>query len=683
MPRTLYELRRFVGRHIGLVPIAIVIMAIVFAISFRSLTAAMLPLIEVGACLAAVFGLMGWTGVPIYLTIAVMPVILTAIGVADEIHVFARYVQELRARPDAAHRESLLVAMDEMWVPVVKTSVTTAVGFLSFAASPQAPVRAFGVFTAVGIIFCMLWSLTVIPAMLALIRPGRFVRAPKARAAAPLSERVFTKLGTAMGRGRYVVLVLALLAVAIAPFGVSKVIVQDSWIDGFAPDSRFYRATQFFNEQFLGTHLLLLHVKDQPRRFKGQVSASALGRHEIVLPGDVVDNPEILVSHRLFLRRPEDPGYAPEQTLRRRRPNEWKTRIEAVERDDGNLVLTHERRSGSPRILFRLQPDVQDKKLDYEILVEPFMIPENLQRIEALEEFIESLRDFTVGGVLGTASYISTAHFMARSLTTEEARSIPESPERVEWVWNHFKRVRGQERLRQLVDDAYGSTLVTIFLKNANFVDVKALMAAIRDYEREHLKPHDMSIGFAGDVAVSQTVIGAIVKTQRWSLIGSLIGILAITTLMGRSLRWGLLSVLPCSLAILINFAIMGWIGMPLGVATSMFAGMTLGIGVDFAIHLLERYRLSRSRGSEAQAAVTDALTVAGPAIFIDAVAVALGFGIMTLSQVPANARLGALLVLSILGCLAATLLLLPALLRLIHPLKRRYADADASQTIE
>ena len=85
-----------------------------------------------------------------------------------------------------------------------------------------------------------------------------------------------------------------------------------------------------------------------------------------------------------------------------------------------------------------------------------------------------------------------------------------------------------------------------------------------------------------------------------------------------------------------------------------MFAGMTLGIGVDFAIHLLERYRLARSRNMERHAAIADAVEMTGPAVTIDALAVALGFGILVLSQVPANARLGGLVVLSLCGCLAA-----------------------------
>ncbi len=308
-----------------------------------------------------------------------------------------------------------------------------------------------------------------------------------------------------------------------------------------------------------------------------------------------------------------------------------------------------------------LQPGVGEV-LSFEIAVRPLAVPETIVRLDGLEAFIRAQQEFTVGGVIGTASYVKTTNMMSRGLREAENR-IPENHDRIDWIWRQFERIRGSERLRQVVDASYSRALVTVFLENANFIDVKALMAAIRAYEAEHLAPQDIALGFAGDVAVSQSVIEAIVTTQRWSLIGSLVGILLITAVLGRSLGWGLLSVLPCGIAVLVNFAVMGMIGMPLGVATSMFAGMTLGIGVDYAIHLLERYRHVRRQGLERHAAAADAVAVTGPAILVDAVAVAAGFGIMTLSQVPANSRLGALLVLSILGCFLVTMLLLPAVL--------------------
>jgi predicted RND superfamily exporter protein len=99
-----------------------------------------------------------------------------------------------------------------------------------------------------------------------------------------------------------------------------------------------------------------------------------------------------------------------------------------------------------------------------------------------------------------------------------------------------------------------------------------------------------------------------------------------------------------------------------------MFAAITLGIGVDYAIHLLERFRLARGSGRSVEESLVEAVKITGPPVLIDALAVSLGFGIMTLSLVPANARLGGLVVLNLVTCLAATLLLLPALLSIWRP---------------
>jgi len=137
-----------------------------------------------------------------------------------------------------------------------------------------------------------------------------------------------------------------------------------------------------------------------------------------------------------------------------------------------------------------------------------------------------------------------------------------------------------------------------------------------------------------------------------------------VTAIFGRSLRWGVYCVLPSTLAVLINFAVMGWFDIPLGVATSMFAGMTLGIGVDFAIHVLEGYSTAQAGGLSSTDALSRSLALTGPPVLVNTLAVSLGFGVMLLSQVPANARLGLLVVVGLVNCFFATVLLLPALLR-------------------
>jgi predicted RND superfamily exporter protein len=147
------------------------------------------------------------------------------------------------------------------------------------------------------------------------------------------------------------------------------------------------------------------------------------------------------------------------------------------------------------------------------------------------------------------------------------------------------------------------------------------------------------------------------------SLVWSLLGIFVVTAVLGGSVRWGVYCLVPSLLAVLVKFALMGWLGIPLGVATSMFAAMTLGIGVNCAIHLLESFSQAQSSGAPTMAALSRSLALTGPPALINTVAVSLGFGVLTLSQVPANARLGLLLVVGLVNCFLASLAILPVLL--------------------
>ena len=268
-----------------------------------------------------------------------------------------------------------------------------------------------------------------------------------------------------------------------------------------------------------------------------------------------------------------------------------------------------------------------------------------------------------MGGVLGPEDYLATTRFMLRP-DDPRARVFSNDAGEIKALWDYYALALGRERMRQIVDSNYCQSLTTVFLKGANFVGTARLMAAIRDYERQQLKTKGIKLVFAGDVAVSQSLIGGIVSTQLQSLIWSLLGIFAVTAILGGSWRWGIYCLLPSLLAVLVKFAVMGWADIPLGVATSMFAAMTLGIGVNCTIHLLEGFNQARAGGLSMSDAVSQSLRLTGPPALINTLAVSLGFGVLMLSQVPANARLGLLLVLGLVNCFVASLLLLPVLLQ-------------------
>lgn len=665
-------LRLTIARRVGLVPIAIALIGVVFWIRFRSLAAVVLPLSEVGVCLLWVFAGMGWCDVPVYLTIAVLPVILTVVGIADEIHIFHRYQETLRREPSDDHRATVRHTLDEMWVPVVKTSVTTAVGFLSFALSPIAPVRAFGVFAALGVLFCMVWSLTVIPALLAMIPPERFCPTSRSsRAVGDPGRRAGSGTSPWWVRGcrgvtrrRRVVIVAALGLFALTPLGLRGLVVQDSWIDGFARSSAFRRAMDLFNERFLGMHTLLICVDTGHAELDGTLRTDDLDHHQVLLRETEAGGLPSLVGARFFLRPDEPSGGTNTPGAAERVAGKWSSEIEKAIPTSEGLLITFPRRAGSPKLA---AGQWHGERVRFRIAPQRFLQPELLRRVAEFEAFLRGQTQSEIGGVLGPASYIATASFMERG-RRPGSRAVPDTSDRAARLWHNTGRIRGEERLRQIVDADYARGVVSVFLKNANYVDTRRLMGRIRDYEDANLRPQGVTLSFSGDVAVSQALIRGIVTTQIRSLLMSLGGILILTSVLARSVVSGLLSVAPCAFAVLVDFAVMGWTGVPLGVATSMFAGMTLGVGIDYAIHLLERLRFARNRGLDSAAGLDDAVSATAPAIGIDALAVALGFGVMTLSAVPANARLGGLLVLSIAVCLAATLLLLPAVLRKTAP---------------
>ncbi|HEY7215242.1 MAG TPA: MMPL family transporter [Thermoanaerobaculia bacterium] len=536
-----------------LLPLSIAIISFVIWLGCRRMAGVLLGMVQLAAAQVFTFGVMGWLGVPAYLTTAVLPVILTTLALADEIHLFWRYQQILEAEHDGAdHRAAVRLLLSQMSRPIVLATVTTIIGFLSFVSSPLAAVRSFGAFAAVGLLFCLFWSLMVGPASLALL-PPRFMRRPVSRGAAP-SDR-FRRFFAPVYRSPRRTLATLVLGTLLVSLGILRLRVQDSWLGGFAPGSPFRTATGRVNQLFNGTHLLLVH-----------------------------------------------------------------------------LDLSRSRGT------------------------EPLLDPPILRAVGGFEAFLR--RQPRVGGVLGPHAQLTTVSFLYHARERQWMR-IPDTPAAVASLIQKFDEVRGATRRREVIDDARRRGVITLFLKNPDYRQVAALMAAVRGYARARLEPLGVRVGFAGDVAVSQAMIPAIVRTQVFSLPLAQLGAWFVVTLLYRSWKVGLLIALPSSVAVAWMLGAMGWTGIPLGVATSMFCSITLGVGIDYGIHFYEVFlRLGGGRNA-ALAAVAEA----GPAIVADAAAIACGFGILGLSQVPSNARLGFLVAGALAVACALTLVGLGTLL--------------------
>ncbi len=636
---------------IGLVPLTLLIILAVFWVRFRRLTAALLPLLEVGAAIVFVFGVMGYCGVPVYLTTAVLPIVLASIGIADEIHLFHRYQHLVRRRAHPA-RESVTAAVRDMAPPIIKTSLTTAVAFLSFLASPVEAVRWFGLFAAVGILYCMLWSLIVVPATL-LVLPDRWL--------VPATEPVRRRFALPWGvRWPALVVVVVVAGLVTLPAGWRRIVVQDSWIGGFAANSPFRTATESVDGAFDGTHLLHVRVSRDDPSYRWQVVPADLGPHRVTVAASDSNDPRGWVGQWVQVERVgESDAIAP---------------VVRVTTSGARVTVHTDPRTDSLRSMRR---DVEGEvavRIGPRAMLEPGV----LRQLRSFETFLETQP--SVGGVLGVSEIVRASYAMNRG-ARKRRTDTPRTDREVLATWRNFEAARGSDRRREVVDDTHRAGLITVFLKGANFRATATLMDSVRNYADRELAAHGLRVEFAGDVAVSQSTISAVVATQGRSMVWSFLGVLLVSWFLCRSLRWSLVCLVPCTIAVMVNLAVMGWLGIPLGIATSMFAAMTFGLGVDYAIHFVDRYR--GQRGASTLRRVVTTLRVISPPVALDCAAIALGFGALAFSRVPANAHLGGLVAASVVTSTVATIVLVPALILLGDTIRIRWQSRRPALTPE
>ncbi len=254
-----------------MVPIVILVIFVVLFLTLRSLKGTLITLGVVFISTLWTFGLMAVIGVPIYAVSTMIPVMLIAIGVADGIHLYSHLHTYVDHNPTASRMEATKDMLKFLWKPVVMTSVTTAVGFISLLTSQVYPVKYFGLFTAFGVLMAMVFSLVFLPAGIMIFG---LPKAKKINKEEDKEGHSHSKLANNFAawviKHKYVSIIGTVIIIVFSIIGMQKIWINSSFLDKFEKNSEIVKTDRFINEHFGGTSTinLILDAEGQKDKFK-------------------------------------------------------------------------------------------------------------------------------------------------------------------------------------------------------------------------------------------------------------------------------------------------------------------------------------------------------------------------------------------------------------------------------
>lgn len=288
---------------------------------------------------------------------------------------------------------------------------------------------------------------------------------------------------------------------------------------------------------------------------------------------------------------------------------------------------------------------------------------DKMSKVRDLQLFFEGLPH--VRKTVSIVDYLSQLHGAIEELPEDEinARSLPGSDAELAETLFVYEISGDPTDLEEEIDADYQRALIRGVLDAHYFSQNRIAVESLQRYIDEEFNEPGMTASLTGDVNVSYHWMRSLQTSHFRGVFLSLALVLVASIVVFRSLAAGLVSVVPVLFTILILYACMGYLGIYLEPATSMFAAIALGVGVDFAIHLVDRLRTATEEyGGDLAEAIDKALPPVARACFFNSAALGLGFSVLLVSDLPTLMRFGGLVTLASFSSYLTALIIVPAL---------------------
>ena len=584
------------------------VMVGMLALIFRDYRWVTVPIVSCSLSALIMLGILGFTDWRMTVISSNFVAVLLVVALALAIHLVVRYRELEVKEPDLARAARAVRAAQLMFVPCFYTAVTTMVAFTSLVVAGIKPVIDFGWMMTAGIIVAFLISFTLVPALIALL--------PELNAAGATDEMSMTRrFAAAVERFGGTVIVITGLLVVLVAIGLSRLQVENRFIDYFKDTTEIYQGMELLDSRLGGT-----------------------------IPLDIIlyppaDEPEEVMA---FASKGADAGFI----------DEGFDDVEAFDAESGF-------EGGDD--FWEDDPFGEDVSFADENSAEIgyWFSLEGRDLIDQIHSIVESREESGKVLSLSTGFSVMDRLYDDKLGSVELAlveRSLPEEVAEV-LIAPYYDPVEQQARITVRVMETSKT------LRRAEYLE--SLYAQILS----DTGLDETRVKFTGLLVLYNNVLQSLYASQILTLGAVFVAIGLMFLALFRSVSLALLGLAPNILAAGLVLGVMGLTGIPLDIMTITIAAIVVGMGVDNCIHYIHRFRKEFAVDKNYREAMYRSHGSIGRAMYYTTLTVVVGFSMLTLSNFTPSIYFGVLTVMAMLAAVMGALLLLPKLMLTFKPL--------------
>jgi uncharacterized protein len=276
-----------------------------------------------------------------------------------------------------------------------------------------------------------------------------------------------------------------------------------------------------------------------------------------------------------------------------------------------------------------------------------------------LQQFLETLPG--VDKTISYADYLKLVNYASNRFEPASYR-LPEAAWETRMLVNKFKMMLGEDLLNRFMSPDFRQANILMLTHMSSSRDFLRTRDQIQAHVKTEFDPQ-LKWAVTGFGIVISASSHLLTRGQVKSLSMTMVLVFGIMFMLFLSSKVGLVAIVPNLFPIVVNFGLMGWLGIELSMFTSLIASIAIGLAVDDTIHYLFRYNKEFREDLDEHRALRETLRHIGQPIIFTTITISIGFAILAFSSFKPTAIFGVMMMITLASALVGDLILLPSLM--------------------